>query len=164
MSQTVSVIDVHGERQDIPVDKLQWRVSAYGIIIEDDKVLLCPQYGHKYDLPGGGVEFGESFEEGVAREIKEETGLDASSGELLHVFSNYFTFHHGNSDYYQTVMLYYSCNLIGGELSNAGHDAWEQVHVGMPEWVPIDTLDEVVVATSYDWRPLVRSVYENSRH
>ncbi|XP_021851617.2 nudix hydrolase 1 [Spinacia oleracea] len=41
-----------------------------------------------FALPGGNLEFGESFEECAAREVKEETGLDIEAIELLTVTNN----------------------------------------------------------------------------
>ncbi|XP_078439044.1 nudix hydrolase 1 [Wolffia australiana] len=38
-----------------------------------------------YALPGGRLEFGESFEECARREVKEETGLDIERVEAVHV-------------------------------------------------------------------------------
>ncbi|KAM5567599.1 geranyl diphosphate phosphohydrolase [Rosa sericea] len=43
-----------------------------------------------FSLPSGHLEFGESFEECAARELKEETGLDIGKIELLTVTNNLF--------------------------------------------------------------------------
>lgn len=164
MSPGVPVLDLHGQSHDVPAHELQWRPAAYGILIKGDAVLLCPQFGHKYDLPGGGIELGETVEQGLLREVKEETGLDATDPVLLDVHTSFFTFDASSGENLQCLMLYYSCGTFTGTLTNEGHDEWERVHVEMPEWVPIDSLDEVILGTSYDWRPLVRGLYANTRH
>jgi ADP-ribose pyrophosphatase YjhB (NUDIX family) len=56
------------------------RLAAYGVICRDDRVLLCRvSPGHlgvgPWTLPGGGLAFGESPEDGAIREVEEETGL-----------------------------------------------------------------------------------------
>lgn len=40
-----------------------------------------------YELPGGHVEFGETMEEGLVREIQEEFSIDIKVGEPFHVFT-----------------------------------------------------------------------------
>jgi 8-oxo-dGTP diphosphatase len=66
------------------------RVRTCGICISNDKILLAGQRlpGHQ-DLfwapPGGGVEFGESLEDGLKREFFEECGLSVGVGELMFV-------------------------------------------------------------------------------
>jgi 8-oxo-dGTP pyrophosphatase MutT (NUDIX family) len=52
----------------------------------DDRVLLCElTYKHEWDLPGGVVEPLESPATGLARELREELGLDLPVGDLLTV-------------------------------------------------------------------------------
>jgi 8-oxo-dGTP pyrophosphatase MutT (NUDIX family) len=55
----------------------------------DDRVLLfhtvdptMPEIGDWWELPGGGVEPGESYAETASREIAEETGFDLAPGEF----------------------------------------------------------------------------------
>ena len=69
------------------------RVAAYGIIKQDDKILLCrisdavPHSVGKWTLPGGGIEFGESPEQAMTREVFEETGLRAAPREVAGIDS-----------------------------------------------------------------------------
>lgn len=64
------------------------RLAAYGVITDGDRVLLAklrhPDAG-TWTLPGGGVEFDETVEQAVVREIREETGYEAQAGALLGV-------------------------------------------------------------------------------
>lgn len=53
-------------------------------VIRDDKVLLVRRAAHDflggiYELPGGGVDDGETITAGAIRELKEETGLIVSN-------------------------------------------------------------------------------------
>ena len=64
---------------------------ARGVCIIDGKVLLCLPKDRSYSyLPGGHIEFGETGREALVREMKEETGLDATAGELLGVVESSF--------------------------------------------------------------------------
>jgi ADP-ribose pyrophosphatase YjhB (NUDIX family) len=60
------------------------------IIEKDDKVLLINRENHPlgYALPGGYVDYGESVEQAVIREIKEETNLDIVKPKLFGVYSD----------------------------------------------------------------------------
>lgn len=57
----------------------RFHVGAYGILIDNGKILLIKKskgaYKGLYDLPGGGIEFGETIEEALKRELMEETGV-----------------------------------------------------------------------------------------
>ena len=64
---------------------------ARGVCILDGKVLLCLPKDRSYSyLPGGHIEFGETGREALVREMKEETGLDATAGDLLGVVESSF--------------------------------------------------------------------------
>ncbi|GLT91737.1 hypothetical protein SLE2022_096100 [Rubroshorea leprosula] len=70
------------------------RVGVVLILLKGKSVLLGRRrttIGHStYALPGGHLEFGESFEECAARELKEETGLDIEKAEYLTVTNTIF--------------------------------------------------------------------------
>lgn len=54
-----------------------YRVSAKGIILFDDKLLLIREGAtRRWDLPGGGIEHLEEIENAFRREIEEELGAD----------------------------------------------------------------------------------------
>ena len=57
----------------------RFHVGVYGILIKDSKILLIKKsrgaYKGMFDLPGGGIEFGEKIEETLKREFIEETGV-----------------------------------------------------------------------------------------
>ncbi len=63
-------------------------LAARAIIIENDKILVMhrDKHGSKYfTLVGGRVDEGENTEQGVTREVMEETGLQVTSCRLVYI-------------------------------------------------------------------------------
>jgi|SRR6056297_3665775 len=63
------------------------------ILNSEAKVLICKsnKWNHKYVIPGGHIEAGESMEEALVREVKEETGLDVFEIELLGITESIYS-------------------------------------------------------------------------
>src|SRR6476620_3543006 len=69
-------------------------VGVGGVVIEDGRALLIrrgtePLLG-EWSIPGGTLELGETLEQGVARELLEETGLEVKVIELIEVFDRIY--------------------------------------------------------------------------
>ena len=62
-------------------------LGAYGLIIEERKIVLIKKkggpYNEKLDLPGGTIEWGETPEQTLIRELNEEVGIDVTNYELF---------------------------------------------------------------------------------
>jgi 8-oxo-dGTP diphosphatase len=106
-------------------------VGIGGVIIEDGRTLLIrrgsePLRG-EWSIPGGTLELGESLEEGVARELLEETGVVVRIIELIEVFDRIYA-DDGNiapqahrKPRFHYVIVDYLCQRLSGE-PRAGSD------------------------------------------
>lgn len=67
-------------------------VCSDGVVINKDKVLLVKRsikpFKGSWTLPGGHIDFGETSQETVIREIKEETNIDVEVVKLIKLYDN----------------------------------------------------------------------------
>lgn len=166
MNSTIIISkDICGNEYKVAVDDLVWRPSAYGIVINLNKILLVKE-SNKYHLPGGGVNLGEDPLRAVVREVKEETGVDVVNPKLIDSRTSFFTWKSLDKlpvlNHAHSLLLYYSCDHIGGNFSNAKLDDYEIAAGLTAEWVGIDELDKIIVGTTVDWRPIIESFLRES--
>ena len=115
-----------------------------GIITDGDKIFATQRgYGEfkdGWEFPGGKMEPGETPQQALARELKEELAIDVNVGDFLcTVDYDYPTFH-------LTMHCFY-CSVIGGELTLLEHEAakWlKTTELHSVNWLPADI--EVVAA------------------
>ncbi|MFA5985837.1 MAG: NUDIX domain-containing protein [Parcubacteria group bacterium] len=80
---------------DVPADKFVFRPSAYGVIVQDDRVLMLRNRSNgKLWFPGGGVDIGEKIDNGLYREMQDETGLQVEINNMVLFKENFFTINH----------------------------------------------------------------------
>lgn len=140
--KTVICRDINNNKTDpVPVEQLSLTVRVYGVLIQDDKVLLVPQWDG-YDFPGGGMEIGETLDEGLAREIKEETGLNAKRDTVLACESDFFLNPYSKK-YSEDFLIYFLCKDISGEISDEGFDGHEQEYAKKAEWISRDKISSI---------------------
>ncbi len=101
------------------------------IILDRNKVLLVergrePLKGY-WSLPGGVLETGERLEEGIRREVREETGLEIKGLELVEIFERIMLDRSGRAEYHY-VLIDYLCRPAGGKLAPSDE-------VSRVEWV-----------------------------
>ena len=90
-----------------------------------------------WSLPGGLLETGETLEEGIAREVLEETGLRIEVVDFYGIFQRIMRDAKGRAEYHY-LLIDYVCKVAGGTL-RAGDD------VARVEWVPRRRLKEYLM-------------------
>jgi ADP-ribose pyrophosphatase YjhB (NUDIX family) len=144
----------------IPIEKLVFRPSIYGVIIRNNKILLVPQWDG-YDFPGGGIDKGETNEHALLREVKEETGLSVKIQNILLCEEDFFKDFHEDDAYYHSILLYYLCSNPTGKLSTKGFDEQEKEYAKLAQWVPIDQISNIKFYNSIDNLALIKKATAN---
>ena len=127
------------------------RVAAYAVVVADGSLLLTQLASHtgaagRWNLPGGGLDPGESPTEGVVREVAEETGQVVDRVRLVDVMTQHWVGRsaRGLEDYHAVRLLHTArCTRptrpvvhdVGGSTSDA-------------QWVPLHSLASVPVVAS----------------
>lgn len=155
----VKCLDIKGEVWEVPASKLSFRPSVYGVIIENGKILLSPQWDG-YDFPGGAIEVDETIEQALIREVKEETGLDAETGELITCESSFFKLPNSEK-YVNSILIYFSCKITGGEISETGLMEDEKNYVKKAEWVELERVGDIRFYNSVDSKKIIKLAKNN---
>lgn len=135
------------------------RLGVAAIIVRDGKLLLVAfddETGPHYNLPGGGVETGETLEQALRREVREETCAEITSVRLAEVYE----YVPALADYIygdrHKVSLWYECSLLAGHEPRCPDEP--DVHQVGIAWVPLDQLSEIVLIPP-SVVPVVRALY-----
>ncbi len=97
-------------------------LTVDAVIIKNNSIILIKRknepFKGKWALPGGFVEYGETVENAVIREVKEETGLDVGIEKLLGVYSDPDRDPRGH-----TVSVCFICRIVSGNLKSGTDSA-----------------------------------------
>lgn len=114
MIQTLTAYDIFYKPHTALISDFKTRISAYGILIENNKILLQYNPVSKfYSLPGGSIEINESEQDTVTREFLEETGYSVTA---KNIFDTDFRLFFLNNNFYHNLRLYYFVSKNSNEI------------------------------------------------
>ena len=118
------------DNSDVTGSSASFRIAVSALIFEEGRVLLA----HRRDidwwnLPGGGMEVGETVDEALCREVAEETGLEIEVEQLVGVYSK---------PQKQEIVLTFRCHITGGTLTAT--EETRECRYFAPDALPTNTL------------------------
>ena len=118
------------DNSDVTGSSASFRIAVSALIFEEGRVLLA----HRRDidwwnLPGGGMEVGETVDEALCREVAEETGLEVEVEQLVGVYSK---------PQKQEIVLTFRCHITGGTLTAT--EETRECRYFAPDALPTNTL------------------------
>jgi 8-oxo-dGTP diphosphatase len=131
-------------------------VGVGAVVIDGTKVLLVrrgqePLKG-EWSLPGGALELGETLQQGIAREVLEETGLIVVPGGIVEILDRITQEETSGRIRYHYVLIDFVCRVAGGTLCSAS-DADEV------RWVEEEELHQ---QSAYRLAPVTMRVIEKA--
>ncbi len=124
-------------------------LRTVAVVMKDNKVLVQREKdGTEYALPGGHVKIGETLEEGLIREMREEMGADILCRRLIWSEECFWEWHgrkaHGIAFYYLAEFAE-NAEIFAKDAFVSQKDN-ENVLVG---WLPIEELQNVVAYPTF---------------
>jgi 8-oxo-dGTP diphosphatase len=118
-------------------------VGVGAVVIDGTKVLLVrrgnePLKG-EWSLPGGALEVGETLQQGVVREVFEETGVTVAPAGVIEILDRIVKDEESGRVRYHYVLIDFACRVTGGT-PRVGSDADEVL------WVDRAALEEYRLA------------------
>ena len=153
---------------DILFKEKDWVFSyrVAGICVYDGKVLLQkPTNDTAFAFPGGHVEFGETNEETLIREFKEEIGAEIRVDELKWVAEVFFPW--GSKPCHQ-ICLYYMAEILSPEIPRDGVFLATEHMEGRNfdleyHWVPLEEAEKLEIYPTHT-RQLLKKLHEGVAH
>ncbi len=110
--------------------------TAAGILLNDaGEVLLNERVDtHNWSLPGGYLEYGETYAQACVREYKEDSGVEVAIKARIDIF-DVGEVHYPNGDITQTISGLFLVEQVGGQFLQ--HETDETLSV---EFFPFDKL------------------------
>jgi ADP-ribose pyrophosphatase YjhB (NUDIX family) len=105
----MTTVESTDPRENVVTEDHRYSISVAGVIVDDEGRALIIQRrdnGH-WEPPGGILEHGETVEDGLCREVYEETGVDIEAIALTGVYQNMQR---------NIVALVFRCRRLRGEL------------------------------------------------
>lgn len=132
MNRDIKIDDSYGSFKD--------RVN--GILIYNNKILLVKMHSNSfYCLPGGHVKLGESSEEAIIREMKEETGYNVNVNKLVAITENFFTRKDGKKIH--ELGFYYLADIYNQEIKEINSKKEEDNITLEFKWLDINKLGDI---------------------
>lgn len=152
MKNKIICHDIKNNEFEISTDKLIFRPSVYGILIENNKILLSKQWDG-YDFPGGGVNIDETLEKTCTREFFEETGINIKILGPVYCGTSFFHPIYSEkhkSEYWNCPLVYFLVKKVGGKISKKNFDEEEKQYADIPEWIELDNINKIKYINSID--------------
>lgn len=138
------------------IEDLKFRPSVYAVIIRQGKILLSPQWDG-YDFPGGGINKGETIDKALKREVWEETGYKVRVKNIIDCFDSFF-YVRGKKKYWHCLLLYYTCVITGGSISDAHFDEDEKQYMKKAQWIKLDKINQLRFYNNVDSVSLIKQI------
>jgi 8-oxo-dGTP pyrophosphatase MutT (NUDIX family) len=162
----IQCVDLFGNTVYIPEELIKPSSRVYAIITRensgDTKLLVVKiRSTGKFYLPGGGIDDGETEEQALRRELREEANLEVTVKEQLPVTGCIYFHHNTYKETWCATVKFYSCDVVNSLDSTYTPDDVEAID---PAWVSINQLSADSFQKGIGEYIMAALLYHQSKH